>query len=72
MEPKFHGGLPLGMYQSWYGDWKEFFRDIDRIEAVTKEDIMRVAKKTLTPSNRTVGMIVTEDPAAEAPAGGAE
>lgn len=69
--------VQLGMYHSWYGDWREFFRDIDRIEAVTKEDIMRVAKKTLTASNRTVGMIVTEEPgtgtpAASAPAGGAE
>ena len=54
--------VQLGMYHSWYGDWREFFRDLDRIEKVTKEDIMRVAKKTLTATNRTVGMIVTEEP----------
>ena len=50
------------MYQSWYGDWREFFRDLDRIEKVTKDDIIRVAQKTLTATNRTVGMIVTEEP----------
>ncbi len=54
--------IQLGMYQSWYGDWREFFKDLDRIEQVTKDDIMRVASKTLTATNRTVGMIVTEEP----------
>ncbi len=57
--------VQLGMYHSWYGDWREFFRDLDRIEKVTKEDIMRVASKTLTATNRTVGMIVTEEPGAD-------
>ena len=56
--------VQLGMYHSWYGDWREFFRDLDRIEKVTKEDIMRVANKTLTATNRTIGMIVTEEPGA--------
>ncbi|MCP3964601.1 MAG: insulinase family protein [bacterium] len=66
--------VQLGMYQSWYGDWREFFRDLDRIEKVTKEDIMRVATKTLTATNRTVGMIVTEEPGSggETDAGDAE
>ncbi len=56
--------IQLGMYHAWYGDWREFFRDLDRIEKVNKDDIMRVAKKTLVPTNRTVGMIVTEELAA--------
>ena len=56
--------VQLGMYHSWYGDWREFFGDLDRIERVSKDDIMRVAQKTLTPTNRTVGMIVTEEPGA--------
>ena len=64
--------VQLGMYQSWFGDWREFFRDLERIEKVTKEDIMRVAQETFTPTNRTVGMIVTEEPGTSAPAGGAE
>ncbi len=54
--------VQLGMYQSLYGDWREYFRDLGRIDKVTKDDIMRVAQKTLTATNRTVGMIVTEEP----------
>jgi predicted Zn-dependent peptidase len=60
--------IQLGMYHSWFGDWREFFKDLDRIEKVTKDDIMRVARKTLTATNRTVGMIVTEEPGAAAAA----
>ncbi len=48
-------------FQTLYGDWRELFRYIDRIEAVTKEDILRVTRQTLRAENRTVGMIVTED-----------
>jgi len=47
-------------YQTLYGDWRELFRYIDRIDKVSKEDVMRVAKKTFVASNRTIGMIVTE------------
>lgn len=49
----------LAYYQTLYGDWRELFHYLDRIEAVTKEDIMRVADSTLTESNRTVGYIHT-------------
>ena len=63
--------IQLGTYQSLFGDWREFFRDLDRIDEVTKEDIMRVANETLTATNRTVGMIVTEGLDAGT-AGGAE
>jgi predicted Zn-dependent peptidase len=58
----------LADYQSYYGDWRELFREIDRIDAVTKADIRRVAVKTFTEENRTVGMIETAKPEA-APAG---
>ncbi len=50
----------LATYQARFGDWKELFREVDRIEKVSKDDIMRVANKTLVPTNRTVAMIVTE------------
>jgi predicted Zn-dependent peptidase len=59
----------LSEYQAYYGDWRELFRQINRIEAVTKGDIRRVAQKTFTPGNRTVGMIETATPAAASPAG---
>jgi predicted Zn-dependent peptidase len=49
----------LGIYQLRYGDWRELFRSVDRIDKVTKEDIRRVANKTFLPTNRTVGIIET-------------
>jgi len=49
--------LQLGTYQALFGDWRELFREVDRIEKVTAEDITRVANETFVESNRTVGMI---------------
>jgi predicted Zn-dependent peptidase len=51
----------LASYQGQLGDWREIFSSVEKIDAVTKEDIMRVAQGTFVPTNRTVGMIVTED-----------
>jgi predicted Zn-dependent peptidase len=51
----------LASYQGQLGDWREIFSSVEKIDAVTKEDIMRVAQVTFVPTNRTVGMIVTED-----------
>ncbi len=64
--------MELTEYQAYYGDWRELFRDIDRIDAVTKADIRRVANKTFTEENRTVGMIETAKPEAAAAATGAQ
>ncbi|HLJ90849.1 MAG TPA: pitrilysin family protein [Candidatus Angelobacter sp.] len=61
--------IQLGQTQALYGDWRELFRQIDRIEKVTKADIRRVANKTFVESNRTVAMIETENAPA---AGGAQ
>jgi predicted Zn-dependent peptidase len=56
-------------YQTLFGDWRELFRYLEKLEAVTKEDIRRIADQTFQDSNRTVAMIVTEDRAgAPAPA----
>jgi predicted Zn-dependent peptidase len=49
----------LSIEQARYGDWRELFREVDRIEKVTKEDIKRVANKTFTDNNRTVGILET-------------
>ena len=59
----------LAEYQAYYGDWRELFRQIARIEAVTKADIRRVAAKTFTDQNRTVGMIETTAPGSSSPGG---
>jgi predicted Zn-dependent peptidase len=53
----------LGTYQARYGDWRELFRDVERIDKVSKADIRRVAEKTFTAENRTVGMIENVTPA---------
>ena len=49
----------LATYQTRYGDWRELFRSVDRIENVTKGDIRRVANATFFDTNRTVGVIET-------------
>ncbi|HKO00694.1 MAG TPA: pitrilysin family protein [Thermoanaerobaculia bacterium] len=49
--------LELALTQTIYGDWRELFREIPRIEKVTAADIRRVAQATFVPTNRTVAMI---------------
>jgi predicted Zn-dependent peptidase len=51
----------LARNQALYGNWRELFVSVDRIEKVSKEDIQRVAKKVFVPTNRTVGMIVNQE-----------
>lgn len=55
-----NGGIAqqLAFAHVQHGDWREIFHSVEKIEAVTKEDIMRVAKQTFVASNRTVGMVV--------------
>lgn len=62
----------LAVEQARYGDWRELFGEVDRIEKVTKADIRRVANKTFVDNNRTVGIIETQAPPANGPQGGAQ
>jgi predicted Zn-dependent peptidase len=64
----------LAIYQTRYGDWRELFQSVDRIDKVTKADIRRVANQTFVDTNRTVGVIETaggggEQGGSEQPAG---
>jgi predicted Zn-dependent peptidase len=43
--------------QRLYGDWRELFRYLDRLDKVTKVDIRRVANETFQKTNRTVARI---------------
>lgn len=51
----------LAEYHRLYGDWRELFRYIDRLDKVTKADIRRVANETFQAPNRTVAMIVNRE-----------
>ena len=64
----------LAEYQTRYGDWRELFLQLDRVDKVTKADIRRVANKVFVASNRTSAEIDTEAPHAAAAAqnGGAQ
>ncbi len=52
-------GHQLAAYQTYWGDWREMFNELNRINAVTAEDIKRVANTYLTSKNRTVIMMNT-------------
>jgi predicted Zn-dependent peptidase len=49
----------LATYETRYGDWRELFRSVDRVDKVTKADIRRVANETFNDTNRTIGVIET-------------
>lgn len=51
----------LTFYQVVTGDWRNLFKQLDKINKVTAEDIQRVAKECFTTKNRTVGVIETVD-----------
>jgi predicted Zn-dependent peptidase len=52
----------LAEYQLRYGDWRELFNQLNRINAVSKADIRRVANKIFVTSNRTYAMIEFQAP----------
>lgn len=63
--------IQLASAQARFGDWRELFRQVERIEKVTAADVRRVAQATFVESNRTVGMIESTQ-AAAAPKGGSQ
>ena len=67
----------LAEYQTRYGDWRELFLQLDKVDKVTKADIRRVANQVFVSSNRTEAWTETEAPStpgqkAAAKDGGAE
>jgi predicted Zn-dependent peptidase len=64
----------LAEYQTRYGDWRELFRELDRINKVSKADVRRVANKIFIDSNRTSTRIEFKPPTQPAAAaqGGAK
>ena len=59
----------LAIYQTRYGDWRELFRYLDKVDKVSKADIRRVANNAFKDDNRTIGTIETVPPPAAAAKG---
>jgi predicted Zn-dependent peptidase len=49
--------LQFASYQNLYGDWREIFHEVERLDKVTAADVKRVANTTFTDNNRTVAKI---------------
>jgi len=47
----------LTFFQAMTGDWRNLFKQLDKINAVTTADIQRVANSVFVNSNRTIGTI---------------
>ncbi len=52
----------LDWYYVNYGDWRKMFTGLDEINAVTADDVQRVARKYFVESGRTVAYTVTPAP----------
>ncbi len=52
----------LTEYEAKTNDWRNVFEQLKAIEAVTAEDVQRVAQATFVPSNRTVGKLLSAEP----------
>ena len=47
-------------YEVKTGSWRNLFKELEAIAAVTPADIQRVAQATFTPQNRTIGRILSK------------
>ncbi len=56
-----NGGMAslLTNYEVKTGSWQNLFEQLDKIAAVTTDDIQRVAQATFTPENRTIGRLLS-------------
>ena len=48
----------LAEYEAKTGDWRNMFEELTKLEAITPQDIQRVARATFTEENRTVGRLL--------------
>jgi predicted Zn-dependent peptidase len=53
----------FSVYQTLFGDWRELFRYVERVDKVTKADVKRVAGTLFVEANRTVARIETQSAA---------
>lgn len=59
LRSNFGMAVQLATYEVLTGDWQNLFKELDAINMVTTDDIMRVAKDCFKKKNRTVGQIAT-------------
>jgi predicted Zn-dependent peptidase len=59
LDSNFSLAMNLAFYDVLTGDWRNLFRELDKIEQVTADDIQRVAKEYFTRKNRSVGIMKT-------------
>ena len=55
-------GSEIAYYQTILGDYTRLFEEANKYQAVTAEDVMRVAKEYFDQKNRTVAVLVPEMP----------
>ena len=60
-------GEQMGYYQNTLGDYAKLFGEANKYQAVTAEDVMRVAKKYFDTNNRNMVVLVPEMPKEQAP-----
>jgi predicted Zn-dependent peptidase len=55
-----NSGMAAAMaeYQVKTGNWRNLFKELDAIAAITPADIQRVAQATFTPENRTIARVL--------------
>jgi predicted Zn-dependent peptidase len=51
----------IGSYEMYFGDYQKLFSAPEQYNKVTLADIQRVAKTYLKKSNRTVGILSSEE-----------
>ncbi|MFQ4143489.1 pitrilysin family protein [Chlorogloeopsis sp. ULAP02] len=47
-------------YEVKTGSWRNLFKQLNELEAVTAADVQRIAKATFTPQNRTIGKLLSQ------------
>jgi predicted Zn-dependent peptidase len=55
-------GSQIGYYQTVLGDYSTLFDEASKYQAVTAQDVMRVAKQYFDQNNRTMAVLVPEMP----------
>jgi zinc protease len=56
----------LGTYEVFHGDWRKLLEVPTRYEAVTRDEVRKVAARIFNPSHRTVGWLVPTEGAPDA------